>query len=229
MKQVIRGSLMLTVCLFSCSLPAATDAPPAFTNEAQGDWHVLAAHRNNQNIATGARVSSRVSITADSITWHDPEKAAVPLIRTACVRAEKPEATKKSVDPNELSSTVRGSLCLVQDAKLAARWRITSDGVLLVLIQVAEYKGNRTGTYSGARPAEVLLVCQRKPVPAALPPDPQGDAKRLIGEWVVLAEFDDANVARTRPQGNVEFTAQGFVKRGSYSPDARPSMTGTWN
>jgi hypothetical protein len=167
-------------------------------------------------------------LTNSHLTWHDPETSDVPLVSASCVRAAADADPKKPVDPNELTSTVQGSLCPKQDATLAARWRITDTGTLLALIEVAEFKGNRNGTYSGANPADVLLICQRKPIPAALKPDPQGDARRLVGSWMVLAEMDDANAARTRPQGNVEFTTLAFVKRGAYDPKARAAMEGTW-
>jgi len=226
MKQTI--SLAASLCWCFGGLLTAADPLPPFAREAQGDWYVLTAHRNNQNIATGTRVSSRVTITADSITWHDPEKADIPLVHASCTRAVAPTDAKKPADPNELASAVRGSLCPAQDAKVAARWRITSDGVLIALVEVAEFKGNRNGTYSGASPADVVLVCQRKPVPAALRPDPQADARRLVGTWVVLAELDDANTARTRPQGNVKFTPQEFLKLGSYAANAKPQQEATW-
>jgi hypothetical protein len=217
--------LAMTVVLLGPS--AAPPAAPAFTKEAQGDWYVLAAHQSNKNIAAGKRVGSRVTVAADGVVWHDPEKIDSPLVSAKCVRATTDPA-KKQVDPNELTSVVTGSLCPKQDAKLAVRWRITDNDVLLLLAQVAEYKGNRNGTYSGAAPADVLLICQRKPVPAAQKPDPAADAKRLVGKWAVLGELDDANCARTRPGGNVEFTATDFFKRGTYKADAKPSMDGTW-
>lgn len=100
--------------------------------------------------------------------------------------------------------------------------------MLLLLVEVAEFKGSRNGTYSGAAPADVILICQREPISAASTPDPTADAKRFIGTWAVLGEFDDANSARTRPQGNVEFTATDFFKRGTYNSDAKPGMDGTW-
>jgi hypothetical protein len=204
-------------------------ADPAFTQEAHGDWYVLAAHQNNKNIAAGKRIGSRLAVAADGAVWHDPEKADAPLVSAKCARAAVDPA-RKQADPNELTSTVSGSLCPKQNAKLAARWRITDNDVLLLLVEVAEYKGNRNGAYSGATPADVLLICQRKPVPAALKPDPAADAKRFVGKWAVLGELDDANSARTRPQGNVEFTATDFFKHATYKPDAkiRPNMTGTW-
>jgi len=221
--------LPLVLSLLATGSVAAMPADPAsaFTKEAQGDWYLLAAHQNNKNIAAGKRVGSRIAVGVDAVVWHDPEKADTPLVSAMCARAAVDPA-KKQTDPNELTSTVTGSLCPKQDAKLAARWRITDNDVLLLLVQVAEYKGNRNGTYSGAAPADVLLICQRKPVPAALKPDSTADAKRLVGTWAVLGELDDANCARTRPEGNVEFTATDFFKRGTYKADAKPSMEGTW-
>jgi hypothetical protein len=123
---------------------------------------------------------------------------------------------------------VRGSLCPKQDVKLSARWQITDNDVLLAFVQVDEFKGNRNGAYTGASLADVLLTCQRKPVPAVSPPDPVKDASRFVGKWAVLAEFDDANSARTRPQGHVEFTASDFFKRTSLNPNAKPGQEGTW-
>lgn len=202
---------------------------PSFTKEAQGDWYVLAAHQNNKNIAAGKDTGSRVSITADRIVWRNSEKPDLPLLDAMCQRAKVVDTPKTKPDPNELTSTVRGSLCPKQDAKLSARWQITPDnGVLLALVQVAEFKGYRNGTFSGAAPADVLLICQRKPLPAMLPPDPVKDSKRLIGKWAVLGELDDANCARTRPQGNVEFTTGEFFKRGSLAATAKPGQQGTW-
>ena len=148
--------------------------------------------------------------------WSNPEKADAPLLSAKCVRASASTDPKKPSDPNELISTVTGSLCPQQDAKLAARWKITPDNdVLLLLVEVAEYKGNRNGTYSGAAPSDVIFVCQRKTMPVATKPDPVADAKRFVGTWAVLGELDGANCTRTRPQGNVVFTATEFLKRGS--------------
>lgn len=218
--------LFLSLIATGSAAPAANPAP-AFTKEAQGDWYVLAAHQNNKNIADGKRVGSRVAVAADGVVWHNPEKADSPLVTAQCTRAAADPAMKLA-DPNELTTSVTGSLCPSPEAKLAARWRITDNDVLLLLVQVAEYKGNRNGTYSGAAPADVLLICQRKPVPAALKPDSTADAKRLVGTWAVLGELDDANCARTRPQGNVEFTAMDFFKRAIYKSDAKPNMDGAW-
>ena len=221
--------LPLVLSLLATGSVAATPVDPAsaFTKEVQGDWYVLAAHQNNKNIADGKRGGSRVAVAADGAAWHDPEKADSPLVSAKCARTATDPA-KKQTDPNELTSTVTGSLCPKPDAKLAARWRVTDNDVLLLLVEVAEYKGNRNGTYSGAAPADVLLICQRKPVPAALKPDSTADAKRFVGTWAVLGELDDANCARTRPQGNLAFTATDFVKRGTYKADAKPNMDGTW-
>lgn len=223
-------ALILSTSLVLAAPVAAQEVKPAFAKEAQGDWLVLAAHRNNKNITVEKGTGSKITITADSVVWHDPEKADSPLVSAQCVRAPASTDPKKPADPNELISTVTGSLCPKQDVKLAARWRITTDNdVLLLLVEVAEYKGNRNGTYSGAAPSDVILVCQRKLLPAATKPDPVADAKRFVGKWAVLAELDDANCARTRPQGNVEFTATDFYKRGAFKPDAKPGMDGTWN
>lgn len=228
MKYSIWSCFPLAVCLFCCDRLAAAESIPAFTQQVQGDWYVLAAHQHNKNIATGMRVGSRVAVAADGVTWHDPEKPDSPLVSARCVRATATPEWNKQADPNELTSIVTGSLCPEQGKKLAARWRVTDNDVLLLLVQVAEFKGKRNGTYSGASPADVILVCQRQPVPAALKPDPAADARRLVGTWAVLGELDDANSARTRPQGNVEFTAREFFKRASYNPNARPTMDGTW-
>ncbi|MCE9567994.1 MAG: hypothetical protein K8U57_38830 [Planctomycetes bacterium] len=227
MKPLGTAWLVLSVCLFGSSAAPAVDPPPAFTKEAQGDWYVLAAHQNNKNIAQGKRVGSRVAVAADGVVWHDPEKADTPLVSVKCAHAAA-DPTKKQADSNELTSIVTGSLCPKPDAKLAARWRITDNDVLLLLVEVAEYKGNRNGTYSGAAPSDVIFICQRKAVPAAQKPDPAADAKRFVGKWAVLGELDDANCARTRPQGNVEFTATDFFKRGTLKSDAKPGMDGTW-
>ncbi len=222
--------LLGAVCLTHSAPLAAEDAKPAFATEALGDWYVLAAHQINKNITVDKGTGSKINITADSMVWNDPERTDSPLVRAKCVRAAPSSDPKKPSDPNELVSTVAGSLCPKQDAQLAARWRITTDNdVLLLLVEVAEYKGNRNGTYSGAAPSDVIFICQRKPLPAALKPDPVADAKRFVGKWAVLGELDDANCARTRPQGNVEFTATDFMKRGSYKPDAKPAGgEGAW-
>lgn len=219
--------LMLLVLLHPSPVVRA-GSPAPFSKEAQGDWYVLAAHRGNKNIAADKWTGSRVSVTAERITWHDAEKADVPLLSSMCERVPAPPAAKKPFDPNELIGTVRGSLCPMQDVKLSARWKITDNGVLIVWVQVAEFKGNRNGTYSGASPADVLLTCQRKPVPAVSAPDQVKDAGRFVGKWAVLAEFDDANSARTRPQGHVEFTASDFFKRTSFSPKGKPEQEGKW-
>ncbi len=202
---------------------------PAFTKEAQGDWYVLTAHQHNKNIAADKGTGSKITISADGVVWHDSEKANSPFVSAKCVRAPASTDPKKKGDPNELISTVTGSLCPKQDAKVAARWKITPDNdVLLLLVEVFEFKGNRNGTYSGAAPSDVILICQRKPLPAATKPDPVADAKRFAGKWAVLGELDDANSVRTRPQGHVEITAKEFFKRGSFNAKAKPEQEGSW-
>lgn len=222
--------IRLALLLIGLTLPnnLSAQAPPPFTKEAQGDWYVLAAHQNNKNIAADKGTGSKVTISADRIIWHNAEKPDAPLLDATCHRAKAIDTPKKKADPNELTTAVRGSLCPKQDAKLAARWRITDNDVLLLLVEVAEYKGNRNGTYSGAAPADVLLICQRKPVPAATKPDSAADAGRFIGTWAVLGELDDANCARTRPQGNVLFTANEFFKRQSLNAKVKPGQEATW-
>lgn len=208
--------------------PVVIAGSPSFSKEAQGDWYVLAAHQNNKNIAADKGTGSKVTISADRIIWHNAEKPNAPILDATCQRAKAVDTPKAKADPNELTTAVRGGLCPKQDAKLAARWRITDNDVLLLLVEVAEYKGNRNGAYSGASPADVLLICQRKPVPAATKPDPAADAKRFVGTWAVLGELDDANCARTRPQGNVEFKANAFFKRQSFNAKIKPGQEGTW-
>jgi hypothetical protein len=222
--------VLLILSLVLAAPVAAQEVKRSFAKEAQGDWYVLAAHQNNKNITAEKGTGSKITITADGVVWPNPEKADAPLLSTKCVRAPASTDPKKPSDPNELISTVTGSLCPKQDAKLAARWKITPDNdVLLLLVEVAEYKGNRNGTYSGAAPSDVIFVCQRKPLPTATKPDPVADAKRFVGTWAVLGELDDANCARTRPQGNVVFTATDFLKRGSYKADAKSAGgEGTW-
>ena len=199
---------------------AYADSP--FSKEAQGEWYVLAAHQNNKNITADNGTGSKISITADGVVWPNPEKADAPLLSAKCVLAPAPSDSKKPSDPNELISTVTGSLCPKQDAKLAARWKITPDNdVLLLLVEVFDYKGSRNGTYSGAAQSDIIFICQRKPLPPAEKPDPVADTKRFVGTWAVLGELDDANCARTRPQGNIVFTPTDFLKRGSYNANAK--------
>ncbi len=223
-------TLAFALIAVSPSADPHADSMPAITKEAQGDWYVLAAHQGNKNITAEKGVGSKISLTADSGVWLNPGMADAPFISAKCVRAPASTDPKKPSDPNELISTVTGSLCPKQDAKLAARWKITPDNdVLLLLVEVAEFKGNRNGSYSGAVPSDVLFVCQRKPLPAVAKPNPEADAKRFVGTWAVLGELDDANSARTRPQGNVVFTATDFSKRGSYKADAKSAGgEGTW-
>jgi hypothetical protein len=231
MHNLIRRTLFaLFVCLLGTINTRAADPASAFTKEAQGDWYVLAAHQSNKNITAAKGTGSKITITADGVLWPNLENADAPFVSAKCVRAPASTDPKKPSDPNELISTVTGSLCPKQDANLAARWKITPDNdVLLLLVEVAEYKGNRNGTYSGAAPSDVIFICQRKPLPAASKPDPVADAKRFVGTWAVLGELDDANCARTRPQGNVVFTATDFLKRGSYKADAKSAGgEGTW-
>ena len=73
MTHLLR-TFTLLACLPAVSVSAADGEPP-FTREVQGKWHVLTAHCGNQNIATGSRVGSLVSIAADGLTWNDPEDA----------------------------------------------------------------------------------------------------------------------------------------------------------
>jgi hypothetical protein len=223
-------TLAFALIAVSPSADPHADSMPAITKEAQGDWYVLAAHQSNKNITAEKGVGSKISLTADSVLWPDPDKQDTPFVRAKYTRAPASVDPKKPSDPNELIGTVTGSLCAKQDAKLAARWKITPDNdVLLLLVEVAEYKGNRNGTYSGAAPSDVIFICQREPIPAATKPDPVADAKRFVGTWAVLGELDDANCARTRPQGNVVFTATDFSKRGSYKADAKSAGgEGTW-
>ncbi|QDU26556.1 hypothetical protein ETAA8_16360 [Anatilimnocola aggregata] len=229
MRIRLAFGVLFYVNLLLSAFAAAQEIKPAFAKEAQGDWYVLAAHQHNKNITVDKGTVSKITITADSVLWPNPEKADTPLVSAKCVRASVSTDPKKPSDPNELVSTVVGSLCPKQNAQLAARWRITPDNdVLLLLVEVAEYKGNRNGTYSGAAPSDVIFICQRNPLPAATKPDPVADAKRFVSTWAVLGELDDANSARTRPQGNVEFTSSDFYKRGTYKADAKPGMDGTW-
>jgi hypothetical protein len=222
MKYLPACCLVFSGILMPSAPGLAQEVKPAFAKEAQGDWYVLTAHQNNQNLTVDKGTGSKISITSDGVAWLNPEKADAPLLRAKCVRAPASPDPKKSSDPNELISTVTGSLCPKQDAKLAARWKITTDNdVLLLLLEVAAYKGSRNGTYSGAAPSDVIFICQRKPLPPAEKPDAVADAKRFVGTWAVLGELDDANSARTRPKGNIVFTPTDFLKRGSYKADAK--------
>ena len=51
---------------------AAQEVKPPFAKEAQGDWYVLTAHRDNKNITVDKGTGSKITITADGVLWPDP-------------------------------------------------------------------------------------------------------------------------------------------------------------
>lgn len=98
-SAALLSGAMLSGVLFPNDRALAEEAKPAFSEEVRGDWYMLAAHQNNKNIATGIRVNSRVAISADVATWHDPENSNTPLVSAKCVRAAAAPDPKNTVRP----------------------------------------------------------------------------------------------------------------------------------
>lgn len=219
MKSRILPAIALAVALQGAD--AVSGAPP-FVAGIQGDWHVLTVHSGNQNLAldTPTMHGSRLVLTADSVLWADPQAADAPWLRASCERVPPPAEGK--ADPNELRSTVTGSLVPVQDAITASRWKLTDYGVLLLLVQRAVFTGNRNGIYSGAAQADVILSLRRDSVPPFQAPAPAADRQAFPGTWSVLTEMDDANSARTRAGGHVVITPERIDK---FLGGARPTKT----
>ena len=225
--MILRFSQLLSLLCFA-GLVNAGDAPPAFTPEIQGTWHLLTAHSNNTSLAetTPALWGTTITLTDRQFTWNNPADAKTPWLAGDYQRVPPPEPAdpKKKPDPNELIGLVSGSLCPAPGASLPARWRVTDYGALLLLVQREAFTGNRNGNYSGAAKADVISLLRRDPVPAIQPADLAKDALRMVGDWSVLGEFDDANSARTRPGGHVVFTAETVEKLG---PGSGKGMQGS--
>jgi hypothetical protein len=216
--------------------PAAGDkaAEPPFTENVQGDWFVILAQRHHQNLAETdpARHASRVRITADRLEW-DAGGGAGPWLVAACRRAPVPEPTGEKQpprDPNELLATTTGSDSPGDGVPRFARWNLTRDGILFICIGVTEQSwptpNHRLG-YHGWGSGTLMLILSRTAPPPLSKPDPETDAKALLGEWDILTELDDSMAKHTgRNHGILKFTNDRVV---AGLPGMDPSMSGPYS
>jgi hypothetical protein len=202
------------------SAPAAgaTAAEAAFTENVRGDWFVILAQRHHQNLAETdpARHASRVRIAADRLEWA-AAGGAEPWLVATCRRAPVPEPTgakQPRPDPNELLATTTGSDSPGDGVPRFARWNLTRDGILFVCINVADQSwpspGHRQG-YHGWGSGTLMLILSRTAPPPFSKPDPEADAKALLGTWDILTELDDSMASPTRRGGIMEFTSDRVV------------------
>ena len=204
-------SQLLTLLCFA-ALVQAGEVPPAFPPEIQGTWHLLIAQSGYVGLAeaTPAMWGTTVTFTDRQFTWNNPADGKSPWLAGDYQRAPEPEKPdpKPKLFPNELIGAVSGSLCPNPGAGLSARWRLTDYGTLLVVFQREDPSKFRSATYQ----QDVLFALRRDPVPAIQPADPAKDPTRIVGDWAVLCELDDASSTRTRVGGHVVFTAEKLDK-----------------
>ncbi|GDY13711.1 hypothetical protein LBMAG53_25890 [Planctomycetota bacterium] len=219
--MILRFSQLLLLLSFT-NLVRAGDAPPAFTPEIQGTWHLLIAQSGFVGLAeaTPAMWGTKVTFTDRQFTWNNPADGKSPWLAGDYQRAPEPEKPdpKPKLFPNELIGAVSGSLCPNPGAGLSAKWRLTDYGTLLVVFQREDPSKFRSATYQ----QDVLFALRREPVPAIQPADPAKDPSRIVGDWSVLCELDDANSTRTRPGGHVVFSADQVEKLGGGNTKSKP-------
>jgi hypothetical protein len=202
------------------SAPAAgaTAADAPFTENVQGDWFVILAQRRHQNLAETdpARHASRVRIAADRLEWAAGGEGGPWLVAT-CRRAPVPEPTgakQPRPDPNELLATTTGSDSPGDGVPRFARWNLTRDGILFVCINVADQSwpspGHSQG-YHGWGSGTLMLILSRTAPPPFSKPDPEADAKALLGTWDLLQELDDSMAKHVGRGGIIEFTSDRVV------------------
>ena len=217
------------------SAPAAgaTAAEAAFTENVRGDWFVILAQRRHQNLAETdpARHASRVRIAADRLEWA-AAGGAEPWLVATCRRAPVTEPTgakQPRRDPNELLATTTGSDSSGDGVPRFARWNLTRDGILFVCINVADQAwpspGHSLG-YHGWGSGTLMLILSRTAPPPFSKPDPEADAKTLLGTWDILTELDDSMASPTRPSGIMEFASDRVV---AGLPGFPPNMTGPYS
>jgi hypothetical protein len=202
------------------SAPAAGDpaADAPFTENVRGDWFVILAQRHHQNLAETdpARHASRVRITADRLEWA-AAGGAEPWLVATCRRAPVPEPTgakQPRRDPNELLATTTGSDSPGDGVPRFARWNLTRDGILFVCINVADQSWptpDHSRGYHGWGSGTLLLILSRTAPPPFSKPDPEADAKMLLGTWDVLQELDDSMAKHVGRGGILEFTSDRIV------------------
>lgn len=207
--------------------PAAGDpaAEAPFTEKVRGDWFVLLAQRHHQNLAETdpARHASRVRITADRLEW-DAGGGAGPWLAATCRRAPVPDPTlakQPRRDPNELLATTTGSDSPGDGVPRFARWNLTRDGILFVCINVAEQTWptpNHSLGYHGWGSGTLLLILSRTAPPPFSKPDPEADAKMLLGTWDLLQELDDSMAKHLGRGETLEITSDRIVSRIPGSP-----------
>ena len=202
------------------SAPAAgaPAAEAAFTENVRGDWFVILAQRHHQNLAETdpARHASRVRIAADRLEWAAGGEGGPWLVAT-CRRAPVPEPTgakQPRRDPNELLATTTGSDSPGDGMPRFARWNLTRDGILFVCINVADQAwptpGHSQG-YHGWGSGTLMLILSRTAPPPFSKPDPEADAKALLGTWDLLQELDDSMAKHVGRGGIIEFTSDRVV------------------
>lgn len=217
------------------SAPAAgaPAAEAAFTENVRGDWFVILAQRRHQNLAETdpARHASRVRIAADRLEWA-AAGGAEPWLVATCRRAPVPEPTgakQPRPDPNELLATTTGSDSPGDGVPRFARWNLTRDGILFVCINVADQSwpspGHSQG-YHGWGSGTLMLILSRTAPPPFSKPDPEADAKALLGTWDILTELDDSMASPMRPSGIMEFTSDRVV---AGLPGFPASMSGPYS
>lgn len=201
-----RFVLALALALTSALHSRAGAVEPAFPPELAGTWHVLVAQRGNKNLCDvhAQRQLSTVSISAERATWNAVTSGEGPYLDLACTPAPPPAVALVSKDgspprpypTHELAAVATGSEAANDGQTRFARSHHTSDGLLMLMVQLGDVSwptpGHMLG-YHGSAQNTLLLILRREPLAPALVPDPAADAQRLVGNWTLAMVLDDSN------------------------------------
>lgn len=180
---------------------AVTAADATFSEDMQGDWHVLlglpAAQLGIEDEDTGL-IGAKVKIEADRLTLLSPGGKPQALLTADCklLAEQRVDEKKRPVPGREAAAALSGKV--TGERRLI--WATSVMGLMHVKILTAEptersrYQSNAWGS---ARDT-LYLVLRRQAVPPRLTHDAAADAKRIVGEWTAVAHYDDAFLKEPR-------------------------------
>ena len=194
------GPLILVLAV-AINPTAVTAADATFSEDMQGDWHVLlglsAAQLGIEDEDTGL-IGAKVKIEADRLTLLSPGGKPQALLTADCklFAEQRVDEKKRPVPGREAAAALSGKV--TGERRLI--WATSVMGLMHVKVLTSEptERGRYQSDAWGPGPDTLYLVLRRQAVPPRLTHDAAADSKRILGQWTAVAHYDDAFLKEPR-------------------------------
>jgi hypothetical protein len=192
----------LTILAFAFALNTSlAAAEPTFPKDVQGQWHVLlglpATQFGSEDEDTGL-IGGQVTIEADRLMLDGPGAKPQKLLTADCklLAEQRVDEKQRPVPGREAEAALSGKLT-------GARrliWATSVMGLMHVKVLTSDPidKGRYRSDAWGSGPDTLYLVLRRQPVPPRSTHDAVADSKRILGDWIAVAHYDDAFLKEPR-------------------------------